>query len=72
MMRRLAGILVALGAAAPLAAQGVLVAPTAVYIDHVRRSSTITLYNPAAANAQVRNITGGTDHSASTVTGSTM
>ncbi len=53
MTRRLLAGAIALAAAAPLAAQGVLVAPTAVYIDHVRRSSTITLYNPNPDPAEV-------------------
>lgn len=52
-MRRLLLGALLLAAAAPLAAQGVLVAPTAVYIDHVRRSSTITLYNPNPDPAEV-------------------
>lgn len=33
--------------------------------------TTITLFNPAAANAQVRDVTGAVDTSASTITGST-
>lgn len=44
---------VALVAAAPLAGQGVLVAPHAIYIDHARRSGTVTLYNPNAQPAEV-------------------
>ncbi len=52
-MRRLLVGALALAGAVPLAAQGVLVAPTAVYIDHVRRSSTITLYNPNPDPAEV-------------------
>jgi hypothetical protein len=46
-------LLIALGAAAPLAAQGVLVAPHAIYIDHARRSGTVTLYNPNPDPAEV-------------------
>jgi len=44
---------VALGGAAPLAGQGVLVAPHAVYIDHARRSGTVTLYNPNPEPAEI-------------------
>src|SRR6059058_2689820 len=40
-------------AGAPLAAQGVLVAPHAIYIDHARRSGTVTLYNPNRDAAEV-------------------
>jgi hypothetical protein len=36
-----------------LAGQGVLVAPHAVYIDHARRTSSLTLYNPNAEPAEV-------------------
>ena len=43
----------ALGSAAPLAAQGVLIAPHAVYIDHARRSGTVTLYNPNPDPAEI-------------------
>ncbi len=49
----LVALLVALGAARTLAAQGVLIAPHAIYIDHARRSGTVTLYNPNAAPAEV-------------------
>lgn len=53
-MRRLfASALLAIGAAAPLAAQGVLVAPHAVVIDHRTRSASITLYNPTSTPAEV-------------------
>jgi hypothetical protein len=45
--------LVAFGAAAPLAGQGVLVAPHAVYIDHARRSGIVTLYNPNPEPAEI-------------------
>jgi P pilus assembly chaperone PapD len=37
-----------LGLARSLAAQGVVVAPHAVYVDHRTRSASITLYNPGA------------------------
>jgi len=43
----------ALGSAAPLAAQGVLIAPHAVYIDHARRSGSVTLYNPNPDPAEI-------------------
>jgi len=46
-------LVVALGGAAPLAGQGVLVAPHAIYIDHARRSGTVTLYNPNPAPAEI-------------------
>src|SRR2546425_449184 len=46
-------LVLALGAGAPLAAQGVLVAPHAIYIDHARRSGTVTLYNPNRDPAEV-------------------
>ncbi len=54
-MSRLDSILVvlALGSAVPLAAQGVLIAPHAVYIDHARRSGTVTLYNPNPDPAEI-------------------
>jgi hypothetical protein len=41
-----AGAMSAAATVAPLGAQGVLVAPHAIYIDHARRSGTVTLYNP--------------------------
>jgi hypothetical protein len=40
-------------AAVPLAGQGVLVAPHAIYIDHARRSGVVTLYNPNSQPAEV-------------------
>src|SRR5438874_9152865 len=46
-------LVLAFGAGAPLAAQGVLVAPHAIYIDHARRSGTVTLYNPNRDAAEV-------------------
>lgn len=49
----LLALLLALGAAPCLAGQGVLVAPHAVYIDHARRSGTVTLYNPNPDPAEV-------------------
>ena len=45
--------LFAIGAVAPLAAQGVLVAPHAVVIDHRTRSTSITLYNPSAMPVEI-------------------
>lgn len=42
-----------LGLASPLAAQGVIVAPHAVYLDHRTRSGSITLYNPSAEPTEV-------------------
>ncbi len=41
------------GLAAPAAAQGVVVAPHAVYLDHRTRSASVTLYNPGAEPAEV-------------------
>jgi hypothetical protein len=41
------------GLAAPAAAQGVVVAPHAVYLDHRTRSASLTLYNPGAEPAEV-------------------
>lgn len=53
-MRRLLTILLlALGTARVGAAQGVVVAPHAVYLDHRTRSASITLYNPGADPAEV-------------------
>ncbi len=45
--------LCALGIAGPLAAQGVLVAPHAIYIDHRVRSEAIHLYNPGTDPVEV-------------------
>ncbi len=53
MRRTLASVLVALGTAAPLVAQGVLVAPHAVVIDHRTRSTSITLYNPSSTPSEI-------------------
>ncbi len=50
---RFVSLVVALGGAAPLAGQGVLVAPHAVYIDHARRNGTVTLYNPNPEPAEI-------------------
>ena len=47
------GLLLALVSAAPLAAQGVVVAPHAVYMDHRTRSGSITLYKPNTEPAEV-------------------
>ncbi|MBL8977498.1 MAG: hypothetical protein JNM53_03740 [Gemmatimonadetes bacterium] len=47
------GLLVVLGWAHGAAAQGVVVAPHAVYLDHRTRSASITLYNPGADAAEV-------------------
>ena len=46
-------LLALLARAADAAAQGVLVAPHAVYLDHRTRSAAITLYNPGAEPAEV-------------------
>jgi len=50
---RFVSLVVALGGAAPVAGQGVLVAPHAVYIDHARRNGTVTLYNPNPEPAEI-------------------
>lgn len=53
-MRRALGItLVAALAAAPVAAQGVMVAPHAVHIDHRVRSGSVLLYNPGTEPVEV-------------------
>lgn len=52
MTRSLCALLVAL-APAPLLAQGVLVAPHAVIIDHRSRSGSLSLYNPGTEPAEV-------------------
>ena len=49
----LVSLILALRAAVPLAGQGVLVAPHAIYIDHARRSGTVTLYNPNPDPAEI-------------------
>src|SRR5258708_14930237 len=40
-------------ASASLAAQGVMVAPHAVFIDHMQRSGSVLLYNPGTAPVDV-------------------
>jgi hypothetical protein len=45
--------LLVLGLASTLAAQGVIVAPHSVYLDHRTRSGSITLYNPSAEPTEV-------------------
>src|SRR3989449_9467916 len=50
---RFVQLIAALGGAAPLAGQGVLVAPHAVYIAHARRNGTVTLYNPNPEPAEI-------------------
>ncbi len=53
-MRRLVTtLLLALGLARAAAAQGVVVAPHAVFLDHRTRSASITLYNPGSDPAEV-------------------
>ena len=53
-MRRLFAIIaVAAGFARAAAAQGVLVAPHAVYLDHRTRSGSLTLYNPGSESVEV-------------------
>lgn len=46
-------LLLATGFARAAAAQGVVVAPHAIYLDHRTRSASITLYNPGADPAEV-------------------
>lgn len=53
MRRLLQGLVLALVSAGPVAAQGVVVAPHAVYMDHRTRSGSITLYNPNTEPAEV-------------------
>ena len=48
----LAGLLVLAGAS-PLTAQGVMVAPHAVFIDHNQRSGSVLLYNPGTEPVEV-------------------
>jgi P pilus assembly chaperone PapD len=53
-MRRALSLALTLGlAAASLAAQGVMVAPHAVYIDHRVRSGSVLLYNPGTEPVEV-------------------
>lgn len=47
------GFILVLGWAHGAAAQGVVVAPHAIYLDHRTRSASITLYNPGADAAEV-------------------
>lgn len=49
----LAGAASALAATTPLAAQGVVVAPHAVFMDHRARSGSVLLYNPNTEPAEV-------------------
>lgn len=53
MRRILLTLLLALGVARTGEAQGVVVAPHAVYLDHRTRSASITLYNPGSDPAEV-------------------
>jgi hypothetical protein len=53
MRRYLTTLLLALGIAHAAEAQGVIVAPHAVYLDHRTRSASITLYNPGSDPAEV-------------------
>ncbi len=49
---RLVAALCAVGAA-PLAAQGVMIAPTHIFIDHASRNASVLLYNPHTEPAEV-------------------
>jgi hypothetical protein len=54
MLRQLAiAVALLMGAANRSPAQGVVVAPHAVYLDHRTRSASVTLYNPGADPAEV-------------------
>ncbi len=53
MRRSLTSLLLLLGLARGAMAQGVVVAPHAVYLDHRTRSASITLYNPGAEPTEV-------------------
>lgn len=53
MRRYLTVLLLLLGVAPRAMAQGVVVAPHAVYLDHRTRSASITLYNPGAEPTEV-------------------
>lgn len=53
MRRCLAALILLAGLARGVSAQGVVVAPHAVYLDHRTRSGSITLYNPGADPAEV-------------------
>jgi hypothetical protein len=53
-VKRAIGIAFLLGiAGAPLSAQGVMVAPHAVFIDHTQRSGSVLLYNPGTEPVEV-------------------
>jgi hypothetical protein len=52
-MRALAAVFVLALGSASLAAQGVMVAPHAVYIDHRLRSGSVLLYNPGTERVEV-------------------
>ena len=47
------GLVLVLTLADPLAAQGVMIAPTHIFIDHRTRSGSVTLYNPNTEPAEV-------------------
>jgi len=51
--RFLTPVLLLAGMTGAVAAQGVVVAPHAIYLDHRTRSASITLYNPGADPAEV-------------------
>jgi P pilus assembly chaperone PapD len=53
MRRLLTTLVLAVGLAHVAQAQGVVVAPHAIYLDHRTRSASITLYNPGADPAEV-------------------
>lgn len=53
MTRATVVLALALGAAGSLAAQGVMVAPHAVFIDHTQRSGSVLLYNPGTQPVEV-------------------
>ena len=52
-MTRALLLLLSLGVASSLAAQGVMVAPHAVFIDHTQRSGSVLLYNPGTQPVEV-------------------
>jgi P pilus assembly chaperone PapD len=53
MRRLIAGLVLLLGVAGRAAAQGVVVAPHAVFVDARTRSASVTLYNPGTEPAEV-------------------
>ena len=53
MRRLIAGLVLLLGVASRAAAQGVVVAPHAVFVDARTRSASVTLYNPGTEPAEV-------------------